>query len=267
VEVGRHGAIQIAPVTSRSSGRLRFSIVGYNGSAQPTNLGYENISLNLADGSPVRLYSFDQLSHEARTRATWSRIGLALVAFGQGYYDGKLQRRHPMAAAVQEQNHNDEIDSAEDRVTANLDQTLTNLNGSVLQTTTVDPGMSFGGDVVADEPKLTKGLSQRVDLSVRFGGETYLISFYAAQDGVRPPVEEIEPAALPNGASFVSPRVSAPAPLRSAPAARVQQVAMTSDGAGESSPPSTTAQHTCSAEAKRIARMSKQDCHSLGSYW
>ncbi|HEY5410359.1 MAG TPA: hypothetical protein VIJ94_06500 [Caulobacteraceae bacterium] len=107
------------------------------------------------------------------------------MAFGAGYSDGRLERRHPRATAVREQNHDDEIQSAADDITANLDQTLTNLNGSILQTTTVDPGTSFGGDVVADEPVLTKGLSQRIDLSVRFGGETYQLSFYIGQ-GWRP---------------------------------------------------------------------------------
>ncbi|HEY5410360.1 MAG TPA: hypothetical protein VIJ94_06505, partial [Caulobacteraceae bacterium] len=51
VSVGRHGAIQIAPVTSRTNGRLRFSVVGYNGSEQPANLGYEDLSLTLAEVS------------------------------------------------------------------------------------------------------------------------------------------------------------------------------------------------------------------------
>src|SRR5206468_116714 len=57
---------------------LLFGIGFYNNSPEPANIGIEDIRAE-ANGTPVRVFSVQELAHQAKNRAMWSQIGLAFV--------------------------------------------------------------------------------------------------------------------------------------------------------------------------------------------
>jgi len=117
-------------------------------------------------------------------------------------------------------------------ISQRLDATLANLNASVLRTTTIDPGTTFGGLVAFDLPK---GLTLRdLIITVSFGGDTHEITMdpsarleAASSADLRPPTpaQAVALTSTPpaQGAASQAP-VLAPAPApppQPSPATRV----------------------------------------------
>ena len=205
ISVMPHGIVQVAPIKSRIDGRLQLSIVAYNSGPSAANLGYENIRITAAEGAPVELYSYDHLKHEANKQATIARIGLVVGAALNGYATGQESRYSPVAAAIDRRTNAEYAQGWDEGIQEKLNATMDRLDGDVLQTTTIDPGEAAGGEVVAGKPKLTNGLSPRYDMTVSFNGESHLISFYAAKDGVAVPAgEEYVPTSAAHIRSLMS---------------------------------------------------------------
>jgi hypothetical protein len=260
ISVGRRGVVQVAPVASRLDGRLRLSVIAYNRSGSPVNLGYENIAVTTDDGAPVRLYTYDRLRHEAHTKATWARIGLLLKAASDGYSDAYAGNTTVTGTAIgpggvtlftanayspglaSGASHADAEENREiaDRIENRLDATMARLDSSILQTTTIDPGQAGGGEVDLEAPKLTKGVSRRIDVSVQFAGEVHTLAFYAAKDASLAPVAVATPVAA---STVLSAPVAAPAPVASEPKGPAD----------------------CTPEKIAYAQRVGIDCHALGA--
>ena len=195
----QRGAVQLRFLGWDHSNAV-FAIGFFNAGPSPANIGIENLHAS-AEGKPIRIYTADELTRQAKSRATWRKIGLAFLG-GLG----------AAAAASQRSTYHGTITSPyggmysysgsypslygqlqADRISANtaanisliqyqLDATISAIGDRVLQTTTVDPGTSFGGLMVVQ--KLDYGKAPiEFRLDVDWNGERYPFGYVLLRKG------------------------------------------------------------------------------------
>jgi hypothetical protein len=197
VDVRReHGAVQVTPL-GLDHGRLTFGVSVINMGEAPDNFGVEDIHANIA-GHDVPVLTRARLDQMARNRATWSQIGVALLAgagaiaasniddghhhhgYGHSYYGGH--------GGYGWGDHSDEVVLAGASLAAGavgigsiqsrLDATRAAIGDEIVQTTTVDPGDSYGGRIVIDRPHgRTPAWPQEVRLHMIVNGEDFPFVF------------------------------------------------------------------------------------------
>ena len=189
------GAVQVAMPPTDKGRRVGIVVIALNRGASPQSLGYENVSVRTSAGVPVTLLTYEVLQHKARVQAGWMTFFAAVAAgansyaaqqsaYGHSYGSAYTSTRYggvastysaryysPVAAQVGQARANAENRDLFAAVSGQLEATLAKLDGSVLRTTTIDPGESFGGMVVFDLPKGT-ALRDLV-VSVNYAGETH----------------------------------------------------------------------------------------------
>lgn len=186
-------------------GRLSFAIAAFNKAPGAFNLGVENITAQLADGTQIRILTKDDLVRQAKNRAMWAAIavgvagGLATAAAassaGQHNYNSTLYTPHgtyrysgsyvnyterALATGAAAGATGYAIGSIQN----GLDNLVANLGETILQTTTVDQGTGYGGVIVFDKLrwKPAKGSKarlsdQNVVLTVTANGRQYPFTF------------------------------------------------------------------------------------------
>jgi hypothetical protein len=201
---GTSGSIQVTPLGVNDDKRLVFGMAVLNKSRTAENFGIEDVSIIGADGIATRIYSRDELVHEAKVRAEWQEaavlvagVALAVVAaqnansITRGFLasnalavasDGLSASAHSVStfsaktydstAAVL----NGAAVAAATGYTltsikSSLDQALDHYDGQLLQTTTVEPGATFGGEVIANLP--SGNLPKEMLLRANWNGEQY----------------------------------------------------------------------------------------------
>lgn len=252
VSVKEHGAVRVSPSAREFAGRMVFNVVAFNNGPQAANIGYENVSVALSSGTPLRLYSAAALEKEAKTRAAWAAFAVALSGAAQAYsaqqsaYSygyGSVHTYTPYGGAVstyQYSAYNPALANALTQqataqtsrdiyqISAALDHAITSIEGHVLQTTTVDVGQINGGQIVVDRPKLNRDALTDVIVRVVFNGDVHEFKFRAGASNqiAQLPVAEAPttsaapPAPVPPAASAAEPPPTLPAPLpRVTPAA------------------------------------------------
>lgn len=177
--------------------RAVFKILVQNTGDRPFNFGPENIRLRLTDGSFVNMVTRRQMVAEEAKRAKNKRMlaGLAAglrgaAAARAGDYDGTAFVSTPRngTAIVSYSGTNN---AASARAMADADaQTLRERSmldtqfadrmmrlDSVVQTTTLDPGMEFGGQIHFSGPKSMERVKEPypVTLEITIGDEVHLI--------------------------------------------------------------------------------------------
>lgn len=238
--------VELAAPEATKARRIGLGVAVFNNGQQPITLGYENVSVRTSAGAPVPLITYEQLQHQAKVRAGWATFFGALAAglnsYGasrEGYgrvgnitFDSPIARQYALDRADAQ---NAALFTS---ISQRLDATLANLNASVLRTTTIDPGTTFGGLVAFDLPK---GLTLRdLIITVSFGGDTHEITmdpnarFEAASSAdLRPSIPAqatAMPIAPPAQAAATPTFVAAPAPAappQPPPAARVAEASPT----------------------------------------
>lgn len=186
-------------------GRLAFAVAAFNKSSQPINLGIENIDVSLSDGTQLRVLSHDDLVRQAKNRARWAQFGMALATglagaavaanAGRHTYNGTMATPYGYYRYSGTYVNGTEQALATAATTAGgmyaiasiqqgLDDLVANLGESVLQTTTVDQGAGYGGNIVLDKIrwKPTKGskgklTDQQLKLTVTIQGKPYPFEF------------------------------------------------------------------------------------------
>lgn len=199
------GAVQVTPLPM-DHGSLAFSIAVYNKGTGATNFGSENVS---AVVGPQTLASFtkDQLVSQAKSRAMWSAIGVAMLAGAAAAAASQAHTTNtyrsytstPWGGVSHVASWRDNsigvlgagASVAAGAVAINgiqnrLDYTVANLNDEILQTTTVDGDASYAGRVVLEKIK-NKKLPQDVTLKVSFNGVVYPFTFRVTKAGTNMP--------------------------------------------------------------------------------
>jgi len=211
------GGVQITP-TAMDHGSLSFMIVVFNDGDQLANFGVENVSAEI-DGQTLAPFTKTQLESKAKNRAMWSQIGMAVLAGAaaaavsqantKSTYHSRFRtpRGTYSYTGVYRDNSIGVLGAAAATaggvlairsIQQNLDETLDQLDDEIIQTTTVDPGESYGGRIVLQKIKATK-LPQNVTISVNWNGEVYKFGLRVPKKGDPAPV--LKPATIASRAA------------------------------------------------------------------
>jgi len=189
-------AVKVTPLGSNNVGQLRFGVAVLNKSAQPFNVGYENVSAHFQDGKPLRLFDREQLEHQAKTRAMWAQVavaaagGLSAYAANANAYStthGVVYNRYgatsftvktydPALAYAGTAAASAATGAGLVAIQGSLNNIIENLRGSILQTTTVSPGQGYGGEIVADRLARGAGL-RKIFVTVKIKDELHEFAF------------------------------------------------------------------------------------------
>jgi hypothetical protein len=176
------------PLPDMDHGSLQFIVVAYNKGQAPVNLGSENVYLSRGT-QRLDCFTKDQLEKQAKNRAMWSQIGMAMltgvaaglqdnntyIATHSRYGSSYTTIRSPGLSNGQLAT----LDAGAEGIAASqagLQRTLDNLNDEILQTSTIDPASSYGGRVVVNKIKGAK-YPENVSVVVDFGGEIHTFNF------------------------------------------------------------------------------------------
>jgi hypothetical protein len=206
------GAVQITP-TAMDHGSLSFMIVVFNDGDQLANFGIENVTADI-DGQTLTPFSKDQLESKAKNRAMWSQIGMAVLAGAaaaaasqattKSTYHSRFRTPRGTYSYTSVYRDNSVGVLGATAATAggvlairsiqqNLDDTLAQLDDEIIQTTTVDPGESYGGRIVLQKIKATQ-LPQNVTVSITWNGEVYKFGLRVPKKG--DPAPMLKPATI-----------------------------------------------------------------------
>jgi hypothetical protein len=222
----QRGAIQLRQQGFYNN-RPVFAIAFYNAGPEPVNIGLEDIHVSSA-GSPLEVFSVQELERQAKKKAWWNQFGMALlgglsagVAASQrntyhstisGPYGTYSVHASYPSLAGQLQSYQIQRDTSFGiaAIQYQLDRTIELINYHVVQRTTVDPGSTYGGLIVLD--KLKKGdppFELRVDED--WYGERYPFAFLIQKPGRPVPEQYSAMLALHAKPKALSPRVLAAA--------------------------------------------------------
>lgn len=205
-----HSSVRILESEDKIGKRGKFSIVVFNASDAPANLGSENISIVLADGTSVAVITYERLLKEEKNRQMWARIAAGLSAAsnnmaaseagyssGTATYSGTSFGRfgtvnsHGTAtvsgydsgtAYAAQANANAQNQQMFDRLSATNAANLEALKAN-LRTTTVDPGAAFGGLATFELPTVARRskVPVRLTVTIDFAGDRHQFSAEVVQ--------------------------------------------------------------------------------------
>jgi hypothetical protein len=199
-----NGAVQVRPLGFDHNDTV-FAVAVFNASAEPANIALEDMHASV-NGTPVRIWTGQDLMRQAKNRAMWAELGIALIsaagsaaAASQRYtYHGSFATAHgvysysgsypSLAGQIQANAILDNGVAAMAFVQQKLDFALANIDDSVVQRTTVDPGMSYGAVVVVDKVDYGKTPFE-LHLTVDWNGERYPFAFLLTKSGQAAPPE------------------------------------------------------------------------------
>lgn len=194
---GRNAAVQVTSFGPNDKGRLVFAVAVFNRGETAMNFGVENVSVS-ALGAPVRVFTYAELERMAKNDATTALVltalagGAAAAAASSGptyrsttvtpYGTYSTVATNYAAQAVASSVAVASTANQMNNISANLDSTLSSLSGSVLQTTTIDPETSFGGQVISDRVAFPEAGALPTNFIVVVGDETFDFAFDIAKD-------------------------------------------------------------------------------------
>ena len=194
----QRGAVQLRSLGFYNN-RPVFAVAIFNGGQEPVNIGLEDIHV-VAAGSPLRVFSVEELERQAKRKAWWSKFGTALLgglsaglaANQRSTYRGTISGPygtysvHASYPSLAGQLQADRIQAntmwSVAAIQYQLDQTIAMVNNHVVQRTTVDPGASYAGLVVLDKLKTGKPPFE-IRLDVDWNGERYPFAYLIQKPG------------------------------------------------------------------------------------
>ncbi len=196
-----NGAVRVTPIGVGPATRLNFGVAAFNRGDRSANFGTENITVAV-EGQPVRVFSFTELERQAKNAATAAQV-VAAIGGVAAAYDATQDSTSTTTSTVRDSrgryvgavnttttSSNSGLEAANAvvivaatgatlaTINRSLNETLDALNGSILQTTTIDPGSTYGGQVVTDKVPLTRPVN--VTVTVNFAGERHQFRFRVA---------------------------------------------------------------------------------------
>jgi len=214
--VQQQSIVRIVNVAGQDKKTVSFVIGIVNAGEQPLNFGPENVTVRPTGMTPIAVTTYEQAMEAERKRQSKEKFWAGVAAFGRGLsaadagntyssgtYNGNASgfvgnslvtaqssgtysgTQRNSGAALAAQRDAREM-NAQDR--ANLEQRWANraaANSNLLQTTTVDPGVMYGGIAsfpITKEIKKARGPVQ-VTIEVDVGGEKH--TFQARLSGVK----------------------------------------------------------------------------------
>lgn len=197
-----HSSARLFENEDKVSKRGVFSLVVLNAGNAPANMGSENITIALADGTPVAVIPYDRLLKEEKNTQMWQAIAAGMSAasnnfaasqagrtYGTTTYQATTWGRSGTAntygtatyagynagASLAAQNIANQQNSANFERLAQSNAASLDALKQLMRTTTVDPGSSFGGLVTYELPKTARSSKAPIDIivTVDFGGDEH----------------------------------------------------------------------------------------------
>jgi hypothetical protein len=199
------GSATVSPLPL-DHGHATFGVAIYNKGDNSINFGIENITASIG-GKSIPVLSREELEKRAKSRATWSAIGIALLsgvaaaaastAHTTSHDYGNVKTPHGTYRWASSYRDNSlGVAGAGAAIGAGgagiigvqnrLDYTLGTLATDILQTTTVDPDNSYGGEVVIEKPSGVR-LPYDVTLTLHMNGVDYPFTFRMTEQGKNKP--------------------------------------------------------------------------------
>ena len=218
------GAVTVTPLPLDHS-HATFGMAVYNKGNSSVNFGGENITATI-NGLPIAILTREELEKRAKSRAAWSAVGIALLAgvaaaaassaHSTSHYYGNV--RTPHGTYFWSSSYRDNSVGALGATAAvaagtagivgvqnRLEYTLGTLATDILQTTTIDPDNSYGGEVVVEKPANMK-LPYDVTITAHLNGIDYPFTFRMTEQGKN------KPPPFTDGALGSRPAVTSPPP-------------------------------------------------------
>lgn len=199
------GGVTITPLPLDHN-HATFGLAVYNKGDNSVNFGLENITATV-NGRSIPVLSKEELQRRAKSRATWSAIGIGLLSgiaaaaastasttthsygnvrtprgtyfWSSSYRDNSIGVLGATAAVAV---GTAGIIGVQNR----LEYTLGTLATDILGTTTIDPDNSYGGEVVIEKPDNVK-IPYDVTITAHFNGADYPFTFRMTEQGKNKP--------------------------------------------------------------------------------
>jgi hypothetical protein len=200
----QHGAVQVRPLGFDHNDTV-FAVAVFNAGSEPANIALEDMHATVNE-VPVRIWTGRDLARQAKNRAMWAQIGIAfLTAAGSAVAANQRDTyRSTYSTPRGTYTYSSSYPSVSGQILANdiaatgalsmalvqqrLDMALANIDASVVQRTTVDPGMAYAAIVVVDKVDYGKAPLE-LHLSVDWNGERYPFAFLLTKQGRPTPPE------------------------------------------------------------------------------
>jgi hypothetical protein len=199
------GSVTVTPLPLDHN-HATFGVAVYNKGDNSTNFGIENVTASIG-GKAIPVLSREELQRRAKSRAAWSAIGMAMLAgvaaaaastaHTTEHYYGNV--RTPHGTYFWSSSYRDNsigVLGASAAVAAGtagivgiqnrLEYTLGTLATDIVQTTTIDPDNSYGGEVVIEKPSGTS-MPYDVTITMHFNGADYPFTFRMTEQGKNKP--------------------------------------------------------------------------------
>lgn len=186
---GANGSIQITPLGVNEKGRLSFGVAAFNSGEQSSNFGVENMTAE-AGGEPLRIFTYAEMERMAKTDAAIATLAVALAGAASAYaassgptYTSTMTTPRGGVYRYTATNHAAQaalVGAAAagtaysvKQINDSLDDTLVAMQNQLLQTTTVDPQASYGGQVVTDRITVPNEGSLEALLNIKWNDDVY----------------------------------------------------------------------------------------------
>lgn len=250
------GSVTVTPLPLDHN-HATFGVAVYNKGDNSVNFGIENVTASV-NGRPIPVLSREELQKRAKSRAAWSAFGLAMLAgvaaaaastahTTSNYYGNVRTPRGTYFWSSSYRDNSLGVLGATAAVSAGtvgiigiqnrLEYTLGTLATDVVQTTTIDPDNSYGGEVVIEKPSGMK-IPYDVTITMRFNGADYPFTFRMTEQGKNKPPAFTDAALGNHPRSPQSP--NAPAGPAAPATARPTPPASQSSPLGSTPPPAAS---------------------------
>jgi hypothetical protein len=194
----QNGAVQVRPLGFDHNDTV-FAVSVFNASSEPANVALEDFHASV-NGVPVRIWTGQDLARQAKNRAMWAQLGIAFVSgLGAGLAASERTTYHSrLSTPYGSYSFRSSYPSLAGQLAANdiaangalsmalvqqrLDMALQNIDDSVVQRTTVDPGTAYGAIVVVDKVDYGRAPIE-LNLSLDWNGERYPFAFLLTRSG------------------------------------------------------------------------------------
>lgn len=186
VSNGPSGSVLLLPVRYNDTRKFFFSIAAINTSSQPVNVGSEHVRLFL-DGQPYSVEDFDHLRHAARQSAQREMNTAWMDAAVEYFLTLQDLEGHPRRHDIAYRRASGQLEVSQDHIQRRLHRTVATLGKTMLETTTIDPGTTHGGAIVAEQIIIPDGEVRDMVVEVLFDGHPHRFRLNLAPSGTHAP--------------------------------------------------------------------------------
>lgn len=186
----------LLPVRYNATSKLYFALAAFNTSGVPINFGAEDVRIYLEDGTLLYVQDFNHLRHQERIRAQHDINAAWIEAGVDGYlaYRSTEGLRNSTRQQIAYRTAAGSYAASTAAIENRLRHAIAAWGRNVLQTTTIDPGSTFGGYIFADQLLIPEGVRRQIVVEVNFAGAPHRFTLDLVPSGMNIPLPTGIPA-------------------------------------------------------------------------